>query len=64
MTRHDLIVLSKSMNNLYQLIMQSPDFDGLSVATIFWIGKVGGTLSGALHQIDKDLEAGVPPRIE
>lgn len=63
MTRHQLLVRRKAASDLQKLLMESADFDDLSELTVFWLGKVCGTLSGAIHQIDQDLEAGTPPRL-
>ncbi len=63
MTRHELLIIRQHMNRLQKTIMDAPDFDGLGLVSIFWLGKVIGTVSGAITQIDADLEAGTPPRL-
>jgi len=63
MTRHQLLAIRKAIHGASVAIETTPDYDDILPSTAFWLGRVLGAAGAAIEQIDRDLEAGTPPRL-
>jgi hypothetical protein len=62
--RHQVLELLRAASVTRNTILEFEDFGPLTTSSVFWIGKLLGTIDGAMAQIGKDLADGDPPRIE